>query len=69
MGTIGRFSHPNAIATPRMVQIHSAVHRGDGAWRQSTALGRDYGCSPFASCQQAAKAPLRHDGFNIRSCP
>ena len=37
MGTIGRFSHPNAIATPRMVQIHSAVHRGDGARRQSTA--------------------------------
>ena len=30
---------------------------------------RDYGRSPFASCQQAAKAPLRHDGFNIRSCP
>lgn len=37
MGTIGQFSHPNAIATPRMVQIHSAVQRGDGARRQSTA--------------------------------
>ena len=50
----------------RMVQIHSVVHRGDGAWRQSTAA---LGATTVARLSLPANRPRSRHCATINQHP